>query len=177
MHTFETIEPAGLSLAPLSAIDKGWMLLTAVKPDGTFNTMTASWGGLGTLWNAPVAFVFVRPSRYTKEFIDADGTVSLSLFKPGAYRRELGLLGTKSGRDGDKIAESGLTVVHEGEVPYFAEAGAVLIGTKLYAQLLTEECFTAQGIARDLPHRMYEENPEGWHTMYVIGIDKVLVAR
>ena len=45
-------------------IGKQWMLVTA-GPADEFNTMTASWGGIGWLWNKPVAFVFIRPERYT----------------------------------------------------------------------------------------------------------------
>ena len=92
-----------------SQFDKKWALLTAGDKDN-FNTMTISWGGLGTLWNNPVATVYVRASRYTHEFMDANEYFSIS-FYPERYRRTLAELGSKSGRDMDKIAEAGLTPV------------------------------------------------------------------
>ena len=66
-------------------IGKDWLLLTAEK-DGKVNTMTASWGGVGILWNKKVAYIFVRPQRYTKEFIDSNEKLSISVL-PNEYRK------------------------------------------------------------------------------------------
>ena len=107
-----------------TAIGKEWMLITAeTEKDGkpTANTMTASWGGLGRLWNKDVAFAFIRPQRYTKEFVDSADSFSLCFFG-GEKMQELGYLGTVSGRDEDKIAKSGLTLTHIDGVPCFEEA-------------------------------------------------------
>ena len=49
-----------------NVFDQKWALLTAGTKD-SFNTMTVSWGGLGTLWGKPAASVYVRSSRYTHE--------------------------------------------------------------------------------------------------------------
>ena len=87
-------------------IGKEWMLITAGNIQH-FNTMTASWGGLGWLWNKPVAFIFVRPERYTYEFIESGGRITLS-FLPEAFKPVLNLCGSKSGREIDKIKETGL---------------------------------------------------------------------
>ena len=57
-------------------IGKDWLLLTA-KKDGKVNTMTASWGGVGVMWGKQVAFLFIRPQRYTKEFVDAAAEMSI----------------------------------------------------------------------------------------------------
>ena len=65
----ERIDPARLAENFIELIGREWMLVTASSPE-KFNTMTASWGGAGFLWNRPVAFVFVRPERYTYEFMD-----------------------------------------------------------------------------------------------------------
>lgn len=65
--------------------------------------MTASWGQLGHLWGKNVMTVYIRPQRYTKEFVDAGDYFTVTLFD--GYKKELGVLGSKSGRDGDKIAE------------------------------------------------------------------------
>jgi flavin reductase (DIM6/NTAB) family NADH-FMN oxidoreductase RutF len=177
MQEFEQIEPAELVVPSFEAIDKGWMLITGVKPDGSWNTMTASWGALGTLWGKPVVIAFIRSSRYTKEFVDAGDRATFSLFEPDdEYRKALTLLGSKSGRDGDKVAESGLTVRTDHELPFFDEAGAVLFGTKLFAQHLdTDGCFTAKGREMDLHDRWYVKNADGDHTMYVYQVDKALI--
>ncbi len=72
------IKPEELTKNPFHMIGKEWMLVTAEK-DGKVNTMTASWGGVGIMWGKPVAYVFIRPQRYTKEFIDGTDTFSLSI--------------------------------------------------------------------------------------------------
>ncbi len=91
---------------PAELIGKQWMLITAGTPEN-FNTMTASWGGLGYLWNRPVAFVFVRPNRHTATFIDAQPSFTLS-FMPEKYRNDLIFCGRNSGRDVDKLAATSL---------------------------------------------------------------------
>ena len=66
----EKIDPAWITENFISLIGREWMLVTAGDAS-RFNTMTASWGGVGYLWNKPVVFVFVRPERYTFEFIES----------------------------------------------------------------------------------------------------------
>lgn len=147
-------------------IGKDWLLITAEK-DGRVNTMTASWGGLGIMWNKKVAYIFIRPQRYTKEFVDSADRLSISVL-PNSYRRELGYLGRVSGRDEDKISNANLTVKQYEDVPYFDEARLTLICKKLYAQALKEECFIDKGIIDQwYPERDY-------HIMYVVEIEKIL---
>ena len=148
-------------------IGKEWMLVTAAKPDGTVNTMTASWGGLGILWGKPVAFVFRRPQRYTKEFVDSSECFSLSFFGE-EYRQALKYLGTVSGRTEDKIAKTGLTVAKDQENPYFEEASMVLECRKRYQQNLEEGCF----LNSEYCDKWYPE--KDYHTMYVAEIEKIL---
>jgi len=95
-----------LQLNPAELIGKQWMLITAGTQE-SFNTMTASWGGLGYLWDRPVAFVFVRPNRHTASFIDAQAAFTLS-FMPEKYRNDLLFCGRNSGRDVDKMAATSL---------------------------------------------------------------------
>lgn len=114
------------------AFHRGWALLTAGVP-GDFNTMTVSWGGLGCLWNQSVATVYVRPSRYTYDFMERYDQFTVS-FYPEEYKKALGLLGRESGRDGDKVAAAGLTPVAAGEGVSFAEAKVTLVCKKLYWQ-------------------------------------------
>lgn len=121
--SFKEIKPEELQKNPFQMIGKEWLLVTAEK-DGKANTMTASWGGVGVMWGRNVAFIVIRPQRYTKEFIDASDKLSLSVLDE-EYRKTLSYLGSVSGRDEDKIGKSGLTVAHTDDVPYFAEANTV----------------------------------------------------
>ena len=147
-------------------IGNDWLLLTAEK-EGKVNTMTASWGGLGILWNKKVAYIFIRPQRYTKEFVDSADRLSISVL-PNDYRKELGYLGRVSGRDEDKISKANLTVKEYEDVPYFEEARLTMICKKLYAQELKEECF----IDKEIIDKCYPQ--KDYHTMYVVEIEKIL---
>lgn len=152
---------------PFRMIGKDWMLITAGSEEKC-NTMTASWGGMGTLWNKDVAFIFVRPQRYTKSFIDRESTFSLSFFTED-WRKELSYLGKASGRDEDKIAKAGLTVEFVENTPCFREAAVTVVCRKMYRQSLSEECF----IDKDVMNKNYPE--KDWHDVYVGEILKILV--
>ncbi|WP_321834697.1 flavin reductase [Clostridium butyricum] len=147
-------------------IGKDWLLITAEK-DGKVNTMTASWGGVGVLWNKKVAYIFIRPQRYTKEFVDFSDRLSVCVL-PNSYRKELAYLGNVSGKDEDKISNANLKVQKYENVPYFDEARLTLLCRKLYAQDLKEECF----IEKDIIDKWYPE--KDYHTMYVVEIEKIL---
>lgn len=126
---FQKVDPKTLDLNPFAAIGSQWMLITAGTPERC-GTMTASWGGLGVLWGAPMAICYIRPQRYTKEFVDGSGYFTLSFFD-GKYRPQLNLCGTKSGRDVDKVKECGFTVAAAaGGAPYFEQAELVLVCRK-----------------------------------------------
>ena len=159
------------SLARENAFDligKEWMLVTAGTPEH-FNTMTASWGGIGWLWNRPVAFVFIRPERYTHEFIEANDRLTLSFFGQEEKMREmLTHCGRVSGRDHDKVADTGLTSValSEGTVA-FDEARLVIEGRKLFKSPMQAEHFLDQEILE----RWYNDQPGGsLHEVYVVEI-------
>ena len=129
-----TITPEQLQRSVFTMIGKEWLLITA-KKGNQVNTMTASWGGMGILWNKQVAFIFIRPQRYTKEFVDASDTLSLSFYDE-SYRKQLSYLGTVSGRDEDKIKKANLHITFDEDTPYFEEANTILIGRKLFTQQL-----------------------------------------
>ena len=118
-------------------IGKQWMLVGAAK-DGKVNAMTASWGGLGVMWGKNVAFVFIRQTRYTKEFVDNGETFSLSFFGDD-QRKMLNYMGTVSGRDADKVSECGLHVSLEENAPVFEEAELTLVCRKLFAQEMAKD--------------------------------------
>ena len=120
-----------------SVFDKKWALLTAGNKD-SFNTMTVSWGGMGTIWGKPVATVYVRTSRYTHEFMDREGYFTVS-FYPEEYRKVLGVLGSKSGRDMDKMHDSGLTARETDHSITFEEAETTILCRKLFCQELQTE--------------------------------------
>ncbi|MBR6086175.1 MAG: flavin reductase family protein [Spirochaetales bacterium] len=115
-----------------SQFDKKWALLTAGELD-KFNTMTISWGGLGTIWNKSVATVYVRLSRYTHDFMDENEFFTVSFF-PEDRKKVLAVLGSRSGREMDKIHNSGLTPVAAGKSVSFKEAEVTLLCRKLFRQ-------------------------------------------
>ncbi|MEZ5073013.1 MAG: flavin reductase family protein [Bacteroidales bacterium] len=127
-------------------LDKDWMLITAGTA-GDFNTMTASWGHLGILWNLPVAIAYIRPQRHTFGFANRFPDYTLSFF-PEIYRPALQFCGTRSGRDCDKVAETGLTPVEtdRGNIA-FREARLVLECRKIYEDDLKKKNFLLPEIA------------------------------
>jgi len=126
---FQKVDPKSLDFNPFSAIGDQWMLITAGTTERC-NTMTASWGGAGILWGAPMAIAYIRPQRYTKRFVDENEYFTLSFFSED-YRPQLSLCGTKSGRDVDKVKECGFTVAAgAGDAPYFEQAELVLVCRK-----------------------------------------------
>ena len=168
MKNWKELSPEQWKENPFTLIGKEWMLVAAEK-DGKVNAMTAAWGGLGFLWGKNVAFVFIRPQRYTKEFVDGADTLSLTFFGP-EHREMLGYMGRVSGRQEDKIEKSGLTVLHAGETPYFDQGRLTVIGRKLYAQDMDPACFTdASCDAKWYPERDY-------HTVYVVEVEQILQA-
>lgn len=168
MQLFREIAPEELTLNPFQAIGKDWMLVTAAN-EGKVNPMTASWGGLGVLWHKPVAFVFLRPGRLTRELVDREEALSLAFLDPERYRKQMNLCGTHSGRDVDKMAECGFDAAYEGGVPYLTQAHTVLICRKLYRQPLEVACFVYPEIERE------HYGGKDHHVLYVAEIEKVLV--
>lgn len=165
MSDFRNIDIAEFKTKPFELKNK-WMLITAEK-DGKVNTMTASWGGLGVMWNKEVAFVVIRPQRYTKEFVDSADSFSLSFFDE-SYKKDLAYLGKASGRDEDKIGNTKLTTVLDDNIPYFAEAETVILAKKLYMQPMGAEFF----LDKDIIERWYPESD--FHYLYIAEVTKIL---
>lgn len=165
MTRFMEIDPHELTDNVFRLIGQNWMLVTAGKREA-FNTMTASWGGLGVLWNSPVSMIFVRPSRYTYEFIEREREYTLSFFGP-EEKRALQICGSKSGRDIDKVKETGLTPLFDQPAPYFEQARLVLICRKLYTHDLDPAAFLDPAIMGSYKNGDY-------HRMYVGEIVKAL---
>ena len=163
---FRAISPKELKENFFSLIGEQWMLVTAGTAERC-NTMTASWGGLGVLWGAPAATCYIRPQRYTKEFLDREDCFTLSFF--GEERRQaLSLCGTKSGRDLDKVKACGFTVCTAAcGAPYFEEARLVLVCRKRFVQEMDPG-----GIPEDVKEKWYPQ--EDYHTLYIGEILEVL---
>lgn len=108
------------------------------------NTMTIGWCQVGRAWSMPVCTVYVRPERYTYQFMEKNDYFTLSVL-PISEKQTMLLCGTKSGRDLDKIKECGLTLCHgAGDAPYFAEAEWVLVCKKAYVQDMQADCILNQ---------------------------------
>lgn len=153
----------------LQRIDKEWMLLTAGTPDN-LNTMTASWGGIGVLWGRPMATIFVRPERYTYQFVEEQDYFSIAFFPP-EQKTNLTLCGSKSGRDIDKVQACNFTVA-SGETGgvYFKEADLALICRKLYRAPME---FT--NMQNFTPADFYSDKPGGGlHTIYMGEIVEII---
>jgi flavin reductase (DIM6/NTAB) family NADH-FMN oxidoreductase RutF len=146
MAEFKLIKPTGITDNVFKLLDKDWMLVTAGKLDD-FNTMTASWGHLGILWNLPIAIAYIRPQRYTYGFANRYDHYTLSFFTE-TYRPALQICGTKSGRDCNKVEEAGLTPMEtiHGNVT-FREARLVLECRKIYQDHLKKEHFLIPEVA------------------------------
>ena len=158
--SFKKITPQEIRDNPIKMIADDWMLITAGNQD-EFNMMTASWGTIGNLWNEPVVFIFVRPQRYTYEFTENSDYFTLTFFEE-KHRDILQFCGTKSGRDFDKVKETGLTPVFTelGNV-YYEQARLVIECEKIYADFLKEDKFIDQAIVE----KMYPN--KDFHKVYV----------
>lgn len=167
MSNFNEIAPEQFEYSPFKLIGEDWMLISAEK-EGKLNSMTASWGGLGVMWNKNVAYIAIRPQRYTKEFIDGSDTFSLTFFDSD-FKKAMAYIGSTSGRDEDKIKKAGLTVLHTEGVPYFEQANMAILCKKLYAQEYKAECFLSQ----KLNDVMYPDGDH--HTLYIAEVTKILV--
>ena len=166
--SFKEIKVKELQKNPFSMIGDEWMLVTAKKED-KINTMTASWGGMGIMWGKEVVSVYIRPQRYTKEFVDASECFTLSFFD-GKEKKAMGYLGSVSGRtEPDKIDKTDLHITEIEGRPTFEEAALVLVCRKMYKQEMKEECF----IGKDNVEKWYPD--KDYHTMYMAEIVKAYV--
>ena len=154
---FQTLDPESVQDNVFKLIGKDWMLITAGIRE-SFNTMTASWGGMGVLWDKKVCFAFVRPTRYTFEFLEKSKFYTFS-FLEEQYRDILMYCGTKSGRDVNKVIETNLTPIFGNGTVFFAEARLVMECKKIYVQDITPGNFLDQTMNEYYPkkdyHRIY----------------------
>ncbi|MBR5496130.1 MAG: flavin reductase family protein [Oscillospiraceae bacterium] len=163
--SFKEISPYEIANNAFSLISKDWMLITAGDKQN-HNTMTASWGSIGFLWNKPIATIYVRPQRYTFEFLEQNDTFTLSFFDE-EYRDALKLCGAKSGREINKDKETGLVPLETDGATYYEQARLVLVCKKLYFQDITPDNFIDDTIDSNYANKDY-------HRAYIGQIVKVL---
>ena len=160
MHTFQPYPIDMLNMNPFTKIGTEWALISAGDKNKC-NTMTVSWGGVGVLWGKNVVYIFIRDSRYTKEFIDNGEFFSMSFFDE-KYRDALSYCGKETGRNvDDKFKGAGLTPAFRHNIPYPDEANLVLLCRKMAAVPITEDTFVDPQI---MP-KWYSDND--MHVMYV----------
>jgi flavin reductase (DIM6/NTAB) family NADH-FMN oxidoreductase RutF len=153
------IKPEEINQNPFKLIDDDWFLLTAGDMSA-FNTMTASWGGVGILWNKPVVFCFVRPQRYTYKFMESNKLFTMSFFDE-KYREALNLCGKVSGMQTDKMKATGLKPFEsQGGAIFFEQSHLMIECRKLYFSDIQPENFMVEEIKANYPKRDY-------HRMYI----------
>ena len=147
--------------------DEKWALVTAGdKTD--FNTMTISWGSLGSLWGSPgkakpIATIYIRPCRHTFKFLEEQDRFTISFFDE-AYRKDLAVLGAKSGKDCDKLALTGLTPRFLENAVTFNEANCTMVCRKIYSQDMDPDRFLPE-----IKEEFYPDAPGGEPHRYYIG--------
>lgn len=143
----------------------GGILLTTCA-DGEVDTMTIGWGTVGVVWGKPVFQVLVRESRHTKKLLEKNGEFTVNVPVGEFDKNILGICGTKSGRDMDKIKELGLTL----------EPGQTVSVPAIRQLPLTLECKVIYKQDQD-PERIHREsfdkyyakgtkNEGDYHTVY-----------
>ncbi len=162
-----------LKLNPVTSIADDWVELVTGKEGDKINAMTISWGSIGSLWGhgtgKPVVTIYVRPQRFSKILLDKEDKFTLCFFN-GNYKKELGYLGSHSGKDEDKLSKVGFTPIVEKDYSYIKESSMVLVCRKLYRQTMQEDCFIDKSVVEDCyPMRDF-------HDIYIAEIEKVLVS-
>lgn len=133
LQGYKQIAPDKIPGNIIKMLTDDWMLVTAGN-DQKFNMMTASWGGLGHLYNKPVAFCFINPARYTHQLLDNGDTYTLTFYTE-TYRDVLKYCGSHSGKDGDKVQATGLTpITTPNGSKAFDEAWLIIECRKLISQ-------------------------------------------
>ena len=158
--TFQKIDIKDLKDNPVSLFADNWFVVSA--GDSTkFNEMTISWGNIGNVWQHPAATIYIRNTRHTYPFINEGKYFVLNSFDE-QYRDKVQFIGSHSGRDTDKVKETGLTPKFtELGNPYFDEARLVIECEKIYsddivpAQLLDQKGKEMYPADSKETHRMF----------------------
>lgn len=167
-HSFQPMDLNFFECNPFEKIGTDTFAITATK-DGKVNTMTAAWGGLGVMWGKKVAYIVVRDSRYTKEFLDASDRFSMTFFdKQDKNKMILKYIGTVSGRQEDKIKNANLTIDYENGTPYIDEGNLIFICKNLYRAPMPASDFLDAAI----DEKWYSN--KDYHNLYIAEIETML---
>lgn len=167
------IKLENLILRPYDLLKNDWMLLTSGDfQKNHFNSMTIAWGSIGCMWNKPFIQVVVRPTRYTFEFMEKYDSFTCCVF-PEKYKSSLTLLGTKSGRNSEKIKESGLTIIKSEIVsaPSFKEAELIFECRKIYFDNIKPTNFIDDAIDQNYSNKDYHQVYFG-QIVNILGVEK-----
>ncbi len=167
-HSFQDMSLDFFECNPFYTIGRDWFALTAQKPDGKVNTMTAGWGGFGMMWGKPCSFVVVRDSRYTMEFLDEADRFSMTFFEGKSGHMMLKYIGSVSGRDEDKIKNARLKVDYYEDVPYLDDGKIIFICRKMFKGPLDPEDFTDIGIDSEF----YKD--KDYHKLYIAEVERFM---
>lgn len=165
---FKEIEFTQVKENVVDLLNNQWALVTAGDENG-YNTMTVSWGAIGELWGKDMATIYIRPQRYTEEFLDKNDYFTIS-FYPAEMKNQIhGVCGSKSGRDIDKAQQAGITPCFDDKAPFFNEAKLVLVCKKTAKAKFDADSF----IDDTIMERWYPQND--LHNIYYGAIEKVLI--
>ncbi len=166
MSNFKKCEIDEFNINPFKDIKQNYFLITAGSSTNNYNTMTANWATMGTIWNKPIINIFIRPQRYTFQFIESNKNFSICFFD-NKYKPELEMCGKISGREINKAKKANFTPILEDDTIYFAEANIVIICSKIYSSDFEK----LKIIDKDI-EKFYEKN--GMHRLYIAEIKKIL---
>ena len=159
MHAFQPIPNELIEINPFEKIAKEWFAISAGSKEKA-NTMTASWGGVGELWGRDVVYIFIRESRYTKEFIDKEDGFSCTFFDKSNHSA-LKYFGSVSGRDEDKLSNAHMHLDYYEDIPYIDEGNMVFVCKKMAKIPITKDMYLNQ----ELNPKWYSDGD--YHTLYV----------
>lgn len=167
---FKEVEFTQVSENAVDLFKNRWALVTA--GDGEkFNTMTVSWGAVGELWGKDMATIYIRPQRYTEEFLNTNDYFTVSFYPVDMKQKIHSVCGSKSGRDVDKVQECGLTPAFDEKAPYFDEAEIVLVCKKAAKSRFAPDEFLDDTI----DDKWYPD--KDYHFIYYGEIEKVLISK
>ncbi|WP_444244131.1 flavin reductase family protein [Eubacterium sp.] len=166
---FEEIKFSDVKENVVDLISRQWALVTAGDKDA-YNTMTVSWGAVGELWGMDMATVYIRPQRYTEQFLDSNDYFTVSFYPEKLKQQIHSVCGSKSGRDTNKAKEAKITPVFDEAAPYFEEAKLVLVCKKTAKGKFAPDQF----IDKEKIEKWYDGD---YHNIYYGAIEKVLIKK
>ncbi|MBO6242049.1 MAG: flavin reductase [Butyrivibrio sp.] len=167
LHVFQPVNPDDLETGPYKFV--GEKILITAADGNKVNTMCATWGGVGYIWDKRVTFIFARKGRYTSELINASGEYSISFMNQDKYRGALKYLHMVSGRDEDKIANSRLNINYDDGIPFIDEAREIITCKVLYQREFDEDAL----IDDEIKEKFYSDG--NYHILFIGEVKNILL--